>query len=68
MTWVTRFHKGDRVVLCGEHTWAGYSGEVLRHDFVSFLRKRSVVVQLDNGQRVGVVRPEQIDFARGGDA
>lgn len=55
-------------MLCGEHTWAGYSGEVLRHDFVSFLRKRSVVVQLDNGQRVGVVRPEQIDFARGGDA
>lgn len=68
MSWTARFRPGARVTLCGDHPWAGYSGEVLRSEFVKFLQKRSVVVRLDNGQEVGVVRPERIDFAGQGSA
>ena len=43
---------GDRVLMCGDHCWAGYSGVVVRFEVVHLFPELGPrpVIKLDSGQ------------------
>ena len=50
---------GTRVMIKGDRPWSGYSGIVVEH--TSYFGK-SLIVRLDNGQRLGVTSPDEIEI------
>lgn len=47
---------GQRVLITGDHPWAGHTGEFIREEFISVLRVTRPVVKLDNGQECFVMK------------
>lgn len=47
---------GTEVKLCGSHPWSGHRGTVVCRS--SWIGRPSVEVQLQNGCKAGVTRPE----------
>lgn len=54
---------GMRVLLKGSHPAAGKVGRVIRRE--TWMGKLAIAVQCDDGQRPGVLRPEQIEVLDG---
>jgi hypothetical protein len=52
--------EGDRVLLSGDHPWAGHTGTVLQWETLSLLGHLVPKIQIDSGQQVFALRPDQI--------
>lgn len=50
---------GQRVVLIGNHPWAGHAGEYVRDELIETLGSTWPVVRLDSGQECFVMNSDQ---------
>src|SRR5690606_15032390 len=54
---------GQRVLVSGDHTWAGHTGTVLRHEHFRAINREGAVVDLDvGGVRCAVFGGEAHDW------
>lgn len=51
----------ERVLIVGNHPWAGHSGEIVEHG-KTFLGKPLIHVQLDNGMKAGILDLKNLEF------
>lgn len=50
---------GDRVLITGNHPWAGHTGKYAYNELVKAYGAMYPVIQLDNGTTCFVMKPEQ---------
>jgi len=52
--------EGDRVLIRGDHPWAGHTGTVLGWETLSLLGRQAPKIQLDCGPEVFVTHSSQL--------
>lgn len=55
---IQKIEIGQRVLITGDHPWAGHAGEFVRKEEIPFIGERPVV-KLDGGVECFVMRPDQ---------
>ena len=54
---------GSRVIIKGNHPWAGHSGIYVRNEYIVLLDKAYPLVELDNGFSCVVIPPARMEKA-----
>jgi len=57
---------GDKVVLCGDHPWAGYRGTVVGWEVLGLNCQTMTMLKLSNGARVVAQEPDHIRLIESG--
>jgi len=62
MTTKDAFPVGSRVVMFGDHPWAGHAGEVVRYELFTGLDAAGErpIILLDDGSETTVFKPQHI--------
>ena len=52
---------GDRVLIRGDHPWAGHTGEFVRVDRLHVTDEFGLLIHLDNGRECYVMEPRHLE-------